>query len=64
MNTEMDTEREPYADTKAVMKYLNAKKSWLYEMVAKRELPSHRMGGKYFFKLSEIDKAMQERKYA
>jgi excisionase family DNA binding protein len=63
-NMEINNEREPYVDTKTLQKFLNAKKSWVYEMVAKRELPSHRVGGKYFFKLSEIDQAMQARKYA
>jgi len=42
-----------------VMEFLDCTQSYVYDLMAKNVIPSHKVGGRRYFYLSEIDRAIK-----
>lgn len=56
---------EDYVGVKTMAAHLGVAKSYVYKLISERRLPYYRVGGRFLFKVSEVDLAMQkEMRYA
>ena len=61
----MTNGREDFIDVKTLKGHLGVGKSFIYKMITERRIPYYKMGGKFLFKLSEVDTTLEkEMRYA
>jgi len=61
----MTNGREDFIDVKTLKDHLGVGKSFIYKMVTEKRIPYYKMGGKFLFKLSEVDTTLEkEMRYA
>ncbi len=61
----MTNGREDFVDVKTLKDHLRVGKSFIYKLVMERKIPYYKVGGKFLFKVSEVDEMIEkEMRYA
>jgi len=57
--------KEDFVDVKTLKGHLRVGKSFIYKLVTERRIPYYKVGGKFLFKVSEVDEMIEkEMRYA
>lgn len=61
----MTNGREDFVDVKTLKDHLRVGKSFIYKLITERKIPYYKVGGKFLFKVSEVDEMLEkEMRYA